>query len=159
MISSLGPSTTADDQGRFEVRRKPGPIVVFAYSQEQGLGGFTAVSAEQANAKLVISKGAKITGRIIDTDGKPQAKHRVGMRLSPQNDSVTRFGVTFMCDDQGRFTFPCVPPASEGELSAPHMKDARGRLTRARTVMPFDVDGLETVEVPDLVVPAEKAGG
>ncbi len=157
-ISPLGPSTTADNQGRFEIRHKPGPIVVFAYSQEQGLGGFTVVSADEANAKLVISKGAKVSGRIIDTDGKPQAKHRVGMRLSPQNDSAIRFGITFMCDDQGRFTFPCAPPASEGELSAPHLKDARGRLTRARTVMPFDVDGLETVEVPDLVVPAEKAG-
>ena len=158
IISPLGPSTTADDQGRFEIRRKPGPVVIFAYSQEQGVGGFAVVSADEANAKLVISKGAKITGRIIDTDGKPQAKRRVGIRLSPQNDSTTRFGFNFMCDDQGRFTFACAPPASEGELSAPHMKDTRGRLTRARTVMPFDVDGLETVEVPDLVVPAEKSG-
>ena len=90
------------------------------------------VSANQTTLKLVIAKGAKITGRIIDTDGKPQAKHRVGIRLSPQNDSATRFGINFMCDDQGRFTFPCAPPASEGEISAPHMKDARGRLTRAR---------------------------
>jgi protocatechuate 3,4-dioxygenase beta subunit len=156
MISPLGPSTRADEQGRFELRRKPGPIVVFAYSQDQGLGGFTVVSADEANRKLVISKGAKITCRIVDTDGKPQAKHRVGIRLSPQNDSVPRFGISFLCDDQGRFAFPCAPTASEGELSAPHVKDARGRLTRARTVMPFDVDGLETVEVPDLVVPAEK---
>ncbi len=157
MVSPLGPNTRANDQGRLEMRRKAGAIVVFAYSEDQGLGGFTIVSADETNGKLVISKAAKITGRIIDTDGKPQARHRVGIRLSPRDDSVTRFGISFMCDDQGRFTFKCAPVASEGELSAPHVKDASGRLTRARTVMPFEVDGLDTVEVPDLVVPAEKA--
>ena len=31
-----------------------------------------------------------------------------------------------------------------------------GRRTRARTVMPFDVVGLDPVEVPDLVIPAQK---
>jgi hypothetical protein len=158
VTSPLGASTTADGQGRFEIRRKPGAIAVFAYNEDQGLGGFAVVSADETNAKLVISKAAKITGRIIDTEGKPQAKHRVGIRLSPRGDSVTRFGISFMCDDQGRFTFKCAPVASEGELSAPHGQDASGRLTRARTVMPFDVEGLDSVEVPDLVVPAEKAG-
>ena len=156
VVSPLGSGTTADDQGRFEIRRKPGPIVFFAYSEEQGLGGFTVVSADAASSRLVISKGASVTGRIVDTDGKPQAMHRVGIRLSPRQDYVTRFGIAFRCDQEGRFTFKCAPIESEGELSAPHLKDSSGRATFARTVMPFEVDGPETVEVPDLVVPAEK---
>jgi hypothetical protein len=157
VISPLGPGATADDQGRFEIRRKPGPIVFFAFSEDQGLGGFTVVAADAASGKLLISKAASVTGRLVDTDGKPQANRRIGMRLSPLHDQVSRFGIAFRCDNQGRFTFKCAPPASEGELSAPHLKDSSGRATYARTVMPFEVDGPETVEVPDLVVPAEKA--
>jgi hypothetical protein len=156
-VSPLGPGTTADDQGRFEIRHKPGPIVCFAYSLDQGLAGFTVVAADSASGKLLISKAVSVTGRIVDTDGKPQSMHRIGMRISPLHDQVSRFGISFRCDDQGRFTFKCAPLASEGELSAPHMKDSSGRATYARTVMPFEVDGAETVEVPDLVVPAEKA--
>ncbi len=156
VVSPLGPHAMADDQGRFEIRRKPGPIVFFAYSEEQGLGGFAVVSADAASSKLLISKSASLSGRIVDTDGKPQAKHRVGIRLRPRQDYVSQFLIVFQCDQEGRFAFKCAPIASEGELSAPHSKDSSGRATYARTVMPFEVDGLETVEVPDLVVPAEK---
>ena len=158
IISPLGArNATADDQGRFEIRHKPGPIVCFAYSEDQGLAGYTMVAADAPSGKLLVSKAASVTGRVVDTDGKPQAMHRIGMRLSPLNDQVSRFGIAFRCDDQGRFTFKCAPLASEGELSAPHLKDSSGRATYARTVMPFEVGGPETVEVPDLVVPAEKA--
>ena len=60
------------------------------------------------------------------------------------------------CDEQGGFTFKGAPAGSNGELSAPHDRDANGRRTRVRTVMPFDVPDLDPVEVPDLVVPAQK---
>ena len=156
VVSPLGPRATADNEGRFEIRRKPGPIVFFAYSEDQGLGGFTVVSADSASSKLVISKAASLSGRIVDTDGKPQAKHRVGMRMRPRQDYMSQFLIVFQCDQEGRFAFKWAPIASEGELSAPHLKDSSGRATYARTVMPFEVDGPETVEVPDLVVPAEK---
>ena len=157
IISPLGPRARADDQGRFEISHKPGPTLFFAYIEDQGLGGFTSVAADAASGKLLISKAARITGRIVDTNGKPQGMHRVGMRLSPLHDYENHFGISFRCDDQGRFVFPCVPLASEGELSAPHLTDSNGRATYARTVMRFEVDGPETVEVPDLVIPAGKA--
>ena len=104
---------------------------------------------------LIVSKAATITGRVIDTDGKPRARNRIGIRLSPFDDYSTRFGVNFICDDQGRFTFKGAPARSQGEMSAPHDRDGRGRTTR-RTVTPFEVLDADTVEIPDLIVPAEK---
>ena len=84
MAWPLGTSVAADEQGRFELKRKPGAIVLYAYSDDQGLAGFTAVSADADNGKFLISKAASVTGRMIDTEGKPQARHRVGVRLSPR---------------------------------------------------------------------------
>ena len=136
--------------------RKPGEIVLFAYSEEKGLASFTAVPADRDNATVIVSKAATITGRVIDTDGKPRARNRVGIRLSPIDDYSTRFGVSFLCDEQGRFTFKGAPARSQGEVSAPHDRDGRGRTTRARTVMPFEVTDVDTVEIPDLIVPVEK---
>jgi beta-lactamase regulating signal transducer with metallopeptidase domain len=150
--------TTTDDQGRFEFMRQPGEMVLYAYSTEQGLGGFAPVSATADNGKILVSKAASVKGRVIDTSGKPQARHQViiDVATSPLITSA-RFQIIVTCDEQGGFTFKGAPAGSNGELSARHEKDANGRLTRARTVIPFEVDGPETVEVPDLVVPAEKA--
>ncbi len=159
MASPFGTSVAADEQGRFELERKPGAVVLYAYSEDKGLAGFITFSAGEDHGRVVISKAASVTGRVIDTQGKPRARSRVGVRLSPARDASSRFGFTIMCDEQGHFSLRWAPAGSEGELSAPHLKDANGRLTRARTVMPFDVDDLEPVEVPDLVVPAEKAAG
>ena len=114
--------------------------------------------ADSDNATVIVSKAATITGRVIDTDGKPRARNRVGIWLAPIDDYSTRFGVNFRCDDQGRFTFRAAPPRSHGELSAPHDRDGSGRTTRSRTVAPFDIPDLDAVEIPDLVVPVEKPG-
>jgi hypothetical protein len=156
LVSPPGARATSDDQGRFEIARKPGSITMFAYIEDQGLGGFTTFPADAQSGKVLIWKGASITGRIVDTDGKPQSMHRIGMRLSPLHDRETYVGIAFRCDAQGRFAFPCAPLESEGELSAPHLKDSNGKPTTARTVLQFEVEGPETVEVPDLVVPAER---
>ncbi len=94
---------------------------------------------------------------MIDTNGKPQARRRVVIEVaaSPLITSA-RFQIIITCNEQGYFTFKGAPTGSNGELTARHEKDPNGRLTRARTVMPFEVDGPEAVKVPDLVVPGEK---
>ena len=155
-LGSSSANTTADDQGRFEIMRKPGEIVLFAYSEEAILAGFMPVRADRDNATVLVSKAASITGRVIDTDGKPRARNRIGIRLSPYDDYSTQFGVSFICDDDGRFTFKGAPAKSQGEVSASHDRDGRGRTTRARTVTPFEVTDADALEIPDLIVPAEK---
>ena len=101
-------------------------------SEEEGLAASPPVPADRDNVKLIVSKAATVTGRVIDTDGKPRARNRVGIWLAPIDDYSTRFGVSFLCDEQGRFTFKAAPPRSHGELSAPHDRDGRGRTTRSR---------------------------
>ena len=149
--------TRTDDHGRFEFKREPGEMVLYAYRAEQELGGFGSISANADNGKVIVSKAARITGRVIDTSGKSQARHRVIVEVAT-GPSITsaRFQISVACDEQGGFTFKGAPAGSNGELSAPHDRDADGRRTRARTVMPFDVPDLDPVEVPDLVVPAQK---
>jgi len=149
--------TRTDDQGRFEFMRKPGEMVLYAYSTEQRLGGFASVPANADNGKIIISRAASVSCRVIDTSGKPQARHRVVIEVatSPLITSA-RFQIIVTCDEQGSFTFKGAPAGSNGELSASHGKDANGRLTRARTVIPFDVPDLDLVEVPDLVVPSQR---
>ena len=56
---------------------EPGEMVLYAYRAEQELGGFASVSANADNGKVIVSKAARITGRVIDTSGKSQARHRV----------------------------------------------------------------------------------
>ena len=102
--------TRTDDQGRFEFMRKPGEMALYAYNTEHGLGGFASVSANADNAKIIISKAASVRGRVIDTSGKPQARHRVVIELatSPQITSA-RFQVIVTCDEQGGFIFNGAP--------------------------------------------------
>ena len=141
--------------------RTPGEnTILYAYLADQGLGGFAPIPADGDNLKLILSRSATVTGRVIDTNGKPQAWHRVGIRLAngPLHATSARFDINLRADEHGQFTFKGVPVRSEGELSAPHQdhRDSVGRTTKARTVIAFAVSDLEPVEVPDLVVPAEK---
>ena len=47
-------------------------MFLYAYSADQGLAGFTAVSADSDHGKVTISKAASIIGRMIDTSGNPR---------------------------------------------------------------------------------------
>ncbi len=144
----------ADAQGRFREVRGPNEIVVYAQGDGGKLAGFTRVPPEAREVTVTVAAAAKVTGRVIDPAGKPQAGRWVRIRL----DSAPSFGrsghlnMQMQTDDQGRFAFLGAPPRTEGEVFTFHAKD--GLPTGARTVVRFEVLELEPVEVPDLVVPS-----
>jgi len=113
--------------------------------------------------KVVVTPTATVTGRIIDSNGKPRAKQRVRVELAkgPYSVSPAHFAVSsVVTDDQGRFTYRDAPVGSAGELAAFHQKDGPDimpfEVRGPRTVVAFEIRDLEPVEVPDLVVPADK---
>jgi hypothetical protein len=153
-------SETTDDQGRLGLRVGNG-IDAFLYARDDsgGLSGVATVPEAAAQVTLVIARAAEIRGRLLDTVGRPQARRQVWIRmefarlLDRSRGAATppRYVQIIRTDEQGRFTFRGVPAESQGEILASHERD--GRATGARTVVSYQVDEPEQVEVPDLVVP------
>ena len=160
----VGGHSMTDEEGRFQmVRPTSGETTLYAYCPDKGLAGFASLSPEADNVKLVVSRTGTVTGRVMDSNGKPWARQRIRVELAkgPYSRLTAHFAVpsALMTDDQGRFTYRDGPVGSTGELSAFHQKDdplnmpfQRG----PRTVVEFEIRDLEPVEVPDLVIPAEK---
>jgi beta-lactamase regulating signal transducer with metallopeptidase domain len=155
----LSPETT-DDQGRVGLRVGNG-IDAFLYARDDsgGLSGVARVPEAAAEVTLVIARAAEIRGQLVDTDGKPQAGRQVAIQMefvrladgSRPSAAPPRYREFIRTDEQGRFTFRGVPAESQGEVFANHERG--GRATRARTVVLFQVDEPEPVEIKDLVVP------
>jgi hypothetical protein len=156
---SLSPETT-DDQGRVGLRVGNG-IDSFLYARDNsgGLSGVAPVPEATAEVTLVIARAAEIRGQLLDTDGKPQARRQVWIQMefarlldrSRRAAAPPRYVEIIRTDEQGSFTFRGVPAESQGEVLASHEKD--GRATGARTVVSYQVDEPEQVEIPSLVVP------
>ena len=151
----------ADDQGRFMVEGTPGETTLYAFCPGKSLAGFAKVPAGAETARVVVAKTGAVTGRVIDSNGKPLAKQRVRVQLAsgPYATSPAHFAVSvLMTDDQGRFTYNDAPVGSTGEFEAFHEKIGAMRVALERrgprTVVPFEVVDHDPVQVPDLVIPA-----
>jgi beta-lactamase regulating signal transducer with metallopeptidase domain len=147
-------SSRADDQGRFRMLKAPGEWILRAASG--GLAGLMPLSPESENVTLVVSKAPTITGRVIDSNGTPQAARHVTWRIDtgPRFGTAGHFGSLTKTDDQGRFSLKIAPVGSQGELSVFHDKNPTS--TTPRTVVRFEVPDPEPIVIPDLVIPAEK---
>jgi hypothetical protein len=147
-----GTHVTTDDAGRFESLSKVPNMVVYARG-DGPLAGFTSVPEDADEVKVVVSPAATVKGRVVDTEGKPQARIWVHVQLDfgPLGSQSAHYRLRALTDNEGRFTFAGYPVGTEGEVAALHMKD--GRPTGARTVVSFQVPILEPVELTDLIVP------
>ncbi len=83
-------SHRTDEEGKFLVERESGETIVYAYCPDKALAGFSRLLPANAdNVKVVLSPTATVTGRVIDSNGKPRANQRVGVRLA--SGSASRF--------------------------------------------------------------------
>jgi beta-lactamase regulating signal transducer with metallopeptidase domain len=153
-----------DEQGRFQMERTGSDTVLYAFYADHSLAGFATISTGADTVKLVLTRTATITGRVIDSNGQPWARQRVRVELAHGNFEFApaHFAVSaVMTDDQGRFTYQDAPVGSSGEIGAYHRKDNPPLLTSEargpRSVVSFEVRDLDPIQVPDLVVPAVKA--
>ncbi len=159
--SSSGPSVLTDEQGRFKLVRQLRVIdgfILLARSADGTLGAFTPVNDKVDGVTVVIASAAQISGRVMDTNGKPQAKRRLGFKLNSGSDysQSAHLVVGLMTDDMGRFVYKGAPVGSDGEILVPHLKD--GRPTGVRTTVGFNVQDAQAIELPDLVIPPADPG-
>ena len=156
-----GVGTTAgfaltDARGRFQVRQTPGEYVLYAIS-ENGLAGFAPLAEKATEVKVIVSPSTTVSGRVVDSSGKPLPGRMVGVALAGGSTLYLKsmyFSYATRTDDQGRFTLKGAPVGSRGHFSVRHQAD--GSSTTPSTIVRFHVPELIPVQVPDLVVPAEK---
>jgi len=158
-----GPKPT-DEFGRARIVRRPNSLL-FVRSDGGLLSGQfrlpeapvakNAASAEEI-VRVVVSPAARISGWVLDTDGRVQAKCRLVVRLNFDSGSAGSYSIDEVArtDEQGQFHYGGIPAGTRGEVSAFH--EWEGRRTGAKTVVPFKVDEPEPVAVPDVVIPAPR---
>jgi beta-lactamase regulating signal transducer with metallopeptidase domain len=155
ILNTTGPST-ADPEGRFRMLRIPGEQTLYAVSPDRSLAGLMRLPAEPDNVRFVISKSPELTGRVVDSDGKPQAQRTVLFRID-SGPIVERSGrQTFgtHTDDQGRFRAAGAPVGSHVEVTVSYPR--RPNSATPRTVVRFEVSDTGPVVISDLIIPAEK---
>ena len=80
--------------------------LLYAFYPDHSLAGFATISTGADTVKLVLSRTATITGRVIDSNGQPWARQRVRVELAHGNFEFApaHFAVSaVMTDDQGRY--------------------------------------------------------
>ncbi len=154
-VGTSGGSSLTDAGGRFRMLRTPGEHILYAIA-ENGLAGFTPLDDKADDVKVIVSQTTTVSGRVIDSDGKPLPRQRVGVALASGRlfflkSLYFRFGIN--TDERGGFMVKGAPVGSVGELSVFHRRDVAS--TTPRTAVKFEIPDLAPVEVPDLIVPPE----
>ncbi len=140
----------------FESRGRPVSGTFYAANRERSLAGLMPVEAGANNVSLVVSKEPTITGRVIDSNGTPQAARLLAVRIDtgPDIARAGRLDRQPTTDEQGRYSVWAAPVGSHIEVSVSHQE--KYHPTTPRTVVRFEVLDSEPFVIPDLIVPAEK---
>jgi hypothetical protein len=106
---------------------------------------------------LVISKAPKITGRVIDSNGIPQAARLIALSIDtgPDVARAGRLDRRPTTDAQGRYNVSAAPVGSHVEASVSHQESPNP--TAPRTVVKFEVLDSDPFVIPDLIIPAAKS--
>ena len=71
--------------------RAPGEQTLYGVSPDRSLAGLMPLPAEADNVRLVISKAPRISGRVIDSNGTPQAARSLIFRID-SGPNIARSG-------------------------------------------------------------------
>jgi beta-lactamase regulating signal transducer with metallopeptidase domain len=155
-VATGGSPALADEQGRFRMVRVPGEYILYA-GAKNGMAGFAPFPEKGDTVKVVVAPATTIRGRVVDSEGKPVARRMVGVAFARNMEDfykTLRHGYGIDADDQGRFVVKGVPVGAVGEVSVYHRSDATSQTPR--TAARFEVPELAPVEIPDLVIPADR---
>ena len=135
--------------------RGSGAVVLYARSLDGKLAGFTNLPEGDEVARevrAVVAPSSRISGRVVDHDGKPVANRGVQVRMDSTPDFATsgRFFRLIRTDEQGRYACEAVPAGSSGEVQVVS-EDGGGRVTFEK----FQAPGEDPISIPDLIIPDE----
>ena len=137
-IEGEGPASAAfaDSDGRFELPRPSGKLLVYARNSEGNLAGFTVQGEGQSGeATVVVRPSAIAHGRLVDRAGAPWSYARVVLAVLPGVPASDDFEFTaqwVMSDSQGRFTVAGLPPGTRCEVYAVDPNLGHGVAQKAR---------------------------
>ena len=83
--SAKSGSTTTDEDGRYSLEAEPGKHRVTVEAEGFVVSYLSREVRPGTNSgwDLVLTRGVRVTGRVVDTQGKPQAGRRFGLSLVP----------------------------------------------------------------------------
>lgn len=153
VIASSSSPSLADDEGRFRIIRLPGESILYARVRN-GMAGFAPCPEKGDTVKVVVAPATTLSGRVVDSDGKPVAGHMVGVAFARDGGDFLKslhHAFRIDTDEQGRFVVKGVPVGAVGDITVYHRSDAISE--PPRTAARFEALDLAPVEIPDLVVP------
>ena len=115
MVSARQRDSLSRMRGRFQVRQTPGEYVLYAIS-ENGLAGFAPLAEKATEVKVIVSPSTTVSGRVVDSSGKPLPGRMVGVALAGGSTLYLKsmyFSYATRTDDQGRFTLKGARSAQE----------------------------------------------
>ena len=150
-----GASATADEAGRFTVRRSDRDIGLYAYSGEKVAG--MKVAKEVDEVKVVLGPSATASGRVVDASGRPFIGEGPFMTTLGGTDGLpglsgTRYTSKFQ--PGGRYTFKSLIPGVEYKVSFLLFRDSGARDNIP--IKTFRVPGPGPIDLGEFVVPAER---
>jgi beta-lactamase regulating signal transducer with metallopeptidase domain/protocatechuate 3,4-dioxygenase beta subunit len=145
----------ADASGRFDLSFFYDPEFLYARNPEGTRAALLAVKAGEGLALVHLAPASRVSGRLTDPKGKPQAGWTVWLNMRGWEESGTmfRFSRQTATDEQGRYSFEGLIVGTKCRLSMPPRRgnwDGNGQIDRD-----FDVPNVQPVALSDTVVGSE----
>lgn len=144
---TIGWKTKTDAEGKYAVERNGEPYLIWAFSKDGELGGFSEINAKQKESTLELLPLGKVKGKVLDrATGKPLAKAKVHYNSliwdKTRGMGSTAFGGSAVTDDDGNFTFQKVIQEREYQI---HIEEGRS------SVRTFTLHSAETLDLGNLL--------
>jgi beta-lactamase regulating signal transducer with metallopeptidase domain len=148
----------ADAFGKFQISVPPRTaLLMYARGPKKPIAGFQTIGADDSEARIEVSTGSSISGRVLDAGGSPLSGQRVQITISsPQNfPSSGRFYSVVPTDKAGRFEFQGIIVGATVEVSV-IIEDADG-VARSGKVQRIEIQSADPISVPDIMMPEANA--
>jgi protocatechuate 3,4-dioxygenase beta subunit len=128
VIFNVNNTAKVNADGRFDLSLGHDETILRARSPSNWVGT-KRISKDDVEATIEMQPGVKVTGRIVDAEGRPAANAEVfgGFRCSDPASGIhwhfCYFPAKVKTDADGRFTFVAMFPNSKGELSISRYND------------------------------------
>jgi RNA polymerase sigma factor (sigma-70 family) len=138
---------SADDQGRFELPRLPGKLIIYARSPAGDYAGYAVIGGDHdGEVTLVAQPAATARGRVVDEDGKPWVGIDVYCVVEVGLPAVGRdgppgAGQSVTTDGDGRFTALGLPVGATCRVRAyaPDLGDSPSHRIEVKDTRPLNL--------------------